>query len=844
MTEHRTRVDLRLALPAVAGWIAAVVLAGVPGAAWWAAAIGWVLAGALLLAAVLRGRSGRASGAIAATAVGAAVVGLVAASIAIADARRSAPLDAAPGSTWQVRVDGRAGSAFPTFDGEAQVRFSATVVAVHPADGAPITGLAVPVRVTAPAAEPKPVFGAHVRIAVASARPAEAGDRAVLLVRAASAPEVVHLPAWSAWAGELGANFAAAAAATLPGDGGALVPGLAVGDTTAVGDDLDAAMKASSLSHLTAVSGANCAIVTAAGLAAASLAGLGRRTRLVVAGTALLAFVALVTPEASVVRAATMAAVVLVALALGRGGGGVPALASAVVGLLTIDPWYARDAGFALSVLATAGLLLLAPPIAQRLRRVMPVPLAEALALSVAAQLACQPVLTLLEPAVPVFGVAANLLAAPAAPVATVVGLLACLVLPVLPGVAHALLWVAWLPAAWIAALARATAVLPGATAAVPPGALGVVLVTVGVLAIVLAWLVARRRVRTAAAAMLVVLVGAWAGWGWAADGLRTANRPADWVLAACDVGQGDAVLVRAGGAIMLVDTGPDRQALSGCLGALRIDHVDVLVLSHFDADHVGATEALAGRVGLVVVAEADDPREAAALAPLGGTEVERVSVGDAGSVGGIRWSVRWPRAGAAGGNDASVALLVDAGGLRTAFLGDLGEHAQRAMASGGLPRVDVVKVAHHGSADQFDGVYERLGARVGLVCVGADNGYGHPTDRALDVVRAGGGLPVRTDESGLVLVAQHDDGPRVWVERGARDDAAARAGPPGRVADRLGPDPHGGPRVGSAFRQDWSRRWPRQPRRPVRPPGCRSGTSSARRSRSSRPPSSSGRTS
>ena len=809
MIEVRAEVDLRLALPAAAGWIAALVLVGVPDVAWWVAGASWAAAVALLVVAVRRARGvGRwtGTGALGAIAVGAAVVGLVAAAIGVAEGRRSVPLETTPGAAWELRVDGRADAAFPGFDGEAQVRIPATVLAVHPAgDGDAITGLDVPVRVTAPAADPTPVFGARVRIEVASARPAESGDRAVLLVRAAGPPEVVHLPAWSAWAGGLGAGFAAAAEA-LPGDGGALVPGLAVGDTTAVGDDLDAAMKASSLSHLTAVSGANCAIVTAAGLAAASLAGLGRRTRVAVAGAALLGFVAIVTPEASVVRAATMAGVVLLALALGRGGGGVPALSVAVVALLAFDPWFARDAGFALSVLATAGLLVLAPPIARRLGRVMPVPLAEALALSIAAQLACQPVLTLLEPAVPVFGVAANLLAAPAAPVATVVGLLACLVLPVLPGVAHALLWIAWLPAAWIAALARTTAGLSGASAGVPAGPLGVVLVAAGVLAIVSLWLGGRRRLRGVAAFALVVLVGAWAGWGWAADALRTADRPSDWVLAACDVGQGDAVLVRAGGATMLVDTGPDRRALSGCLGALGVHHVDVLVLSHFDADHVGATEALAGRVGLVIVADADDPREAAALAPLAGTEVARVSVGDTGSAGGIRWNVRWPRSGATGGNDASVAMLVDAGGLRTAFLGDLGEDAQRAMAANGLGRADVVKVAHHGSADQHDGVYEQLGAPVGLVSVGADNGYGHPTDRALDLVRAGGGVPVRTDESGLVLLAQREGAPVIWVERGAT--AMSTGAPPAWAgAGRLGADPNGGSRRGGIA-------WPAPPDR------------------------------
>src|SRR5690349_13550998 len=173
-------------------------------------------------------------------------------------------------------------------------------------------------------------------------------------------------------------------------------------------------MKASSLSHLTAVSGANCAIITAAAFALAAACGLRRGLRVGLAVLALAAFVVLVTPQPSVVRAGAMAVVVLIAIASGRPGGGVAALSLAVVGLLVVDPWLARDYGFALSAAATAGLLLLAAPLAARLGRVMPRPVAMVLAVPIAAQLACQPILVLLDPAIAVYGVPANLLAAPA----------------------------------------------------------------------------------------------------------------------------------------------------------------------------------------------------------------------------------------------------------------------------------------------------------------------------------------------------------------------------------------------------------------------------------------------
>jgi competence protein ComEC len=169
----------------------------------------------------------------------------------------------------------------------------------------------------------------------------------------------------------------------------------------------------------------------------------------VVAGLAALAgFVVLVTPEPSVVRAATMSAVAMLALLLGRRGSGLALLALAVCVLLAADPWLALSLGFALSVAATGALLVLAPPLARGLGRFLPASLALALAVPLSAQLVCSPLIVLVSPGVAVYGVPANLLAAPAAPVATVLGLAACLAAPV-PVLQAGLTALTWLPAAW-----------------------------------------------------------------------------------------------------------------------------------------------------------------------------------------------------------------------------------------------------------------------------------------------------------------------------------------------------------------------------------------------------------
>jgi len=743
--------DLRLAIPAAVAWIAAAVIIGIdpviPTIALWAAA---GIATAIALA--------RRSLAVVALALAAAA--FCSTSVVVQSTSRQ------PDQLVTAAETGRQIDALATLTGRPSERsYPVTLDVVNG------TAVHVPVVVFGPATDAG--IGTTVRI-TGTLTATDPGDDAAFLVFAERPPVVESPPPWYLdWANGLRARFLAQARG-LPGDGGDLLAGLAIGDTTDVGGTLDQAMKSSSLSHLTAVSGANCAIVIGLVMVAGAAVGIPRWARVAASLAVLVGFVVLVTPEPSVLRAAVMASLVLATLARGRPVRGIPVLALATICLLAFDPWLARSYGFVLSVLATAGLLLLAGPLARVLERWLPRWLAIVIAVPFAAQLACQPVIILLSATLPTYGVVANVLAAPAAPIATVVGLAACVLLVLIPPLGALLCQLAWLPSAWIAAVAQFFASAPAAQLPWPPGAVGALLLASGTVLAVFAVLGRRWAVVALAVAGAVYL--GLAGGGRIA---QVTGRP-DWQIAACDIGQGDAVFVRSRGELALVDTGPDPALMRRCMTELGIGRVDLLVLTHYDLDHVGGAGALVGRVDRVFVGPSSDPEDDRLRADLvaGGAHVEQVSRGPTGLLGDLRWEVLWPpsRLGSIEpGNPASVTLEFQpvgecaSGCLSSIFLGDLGEDAQnRLLAAGPVGTVDVVKVAHHGSRDQSERLYERLHATVGVIGVGADNGYGHPTDDLLQILARAGTIPERTDLSGLILLAPGAElgTVRVWSER------------------------------------------------------------------------------
>ncbi|MFD5745009.1 ComEC/Rec2 family competence protein [Streptomyces massasporeus] len=638
------------------------------------------------------------------------------------------------------------------------------------------------------------------------------GDRvaAVLRVRDRGEPDVVGEPSGpQQLAGRLRAGLREATDG-LPADPRALLPGLVVGDTSRITPELEEAFKETDLTHTLAVSGANFTILLVLLLGPPGLAqhverrGLAPRLGISLRGTAVLGgvlslgFVIVCRPDPSVVRAAACGAVALLALATGRRRSMIPALATAVLLLVLYDPWLARSYGFLLSVVATGALLTLAPRWSAGLRRRgVPPRLAEALGAAAAAQALCAPVVAVLSARVSLVAVPCNLLAEFAIAPATVLGFAALATAPVAMPVAEALAWCAHWPAGWIARIARAGAALPGGGVDWPGSWAGAALLLAATLGVVL---VGRRLLGhpwwCAACGLLLALVvvqpppltRAVTGWP-----------PPGWRLVMCDVGQGDAMVLAAGeGTGVVVDAGPDPQLVDHCLRSLGISRVPLVVLTHFHADHVaGLPGVLRGRaVGAIETTGFEEPADQAAfvrrLAAERRIPVTRAAAGEQRRTGELSWQVVWPPPDSSpspppdsppwtppqtpsgalpahppapahppvpeGPNDASVAMLVRTAGLRLLLLGDLEPPAQRALARSpaaeALEGVDVLKVAHHGSAYQDPGLIRRAAPRLALISCGEDNSYGHPAPGTVAALRAGGAAVLRTDRDGALAVA------------------------------------------------------------------------------------------
>jgi len=546
-------------------------------------------------------------------------------------------------------------------------------------------------------------------------------------------------------------------AQSVGGESGALIPGLVIGDTSLESQGFVTDMRRVGLSHLTAVSGANFAIIAAFLLWLSQWIFKKVRSRLILTGAVLIGFIFLVRPSPSVLRASVMSAVILIAKSRGVKADSVPSLGLAISSLILMDPFQAIDPGFALSVAATAGILVLAPKIQSYISdRFGHEKFAEVMAIPLSATIMCTPVILAISGLFSLVSIPANILAEPVVAPITIVGFIAAIISPLVPGLSHLLL-VIIKPLAqiivWISNFASDLPVL-----LLPKSYLGAA-IAVGVIALIKLrkWLALG--ISGCAVLIIILLPGQWPGKYW-----QVAN---------CNVGQGDGLVINLGdSSAIVIDVGPDSKLIDGCLKDLGITKIPLLVLSHFHADHVhGLDGALAGRrVSNIWVTNYGEPKSErdTALLLIGNIPSHVASVGERfdfqSAKGAVSISVLWPGktieefAAIPGDgssiNNSSIALLITVGSLRIFSAGDLEPPAQEAMMAGSkIGAVDIYKVSHHGSSYQYPPLMSELQPRVALISVGLGNSYGHPAATTVAALAALGTIVMRTDQDGAISV-------------------------------------------------------------------------------------------
>ncbi len=505
-----------------------------------------------------------------------------------------------------------------------------------------------------------------------------------------------------------------------------LLAGFLIGDVRSLPDADAEALRLAGLSHFVAVSGSNVALFLAAWWIAMGPLGWTPRRRAVLGLAGLAVFVVVTRWEPSVLRAATMAGLVLAGRVAAIPLGPWSALGGAVTVLLLTSPELSGNVGFQLSAAATAGVIAGAGAFAGR----RPAWAWTALAATLSAQAAVAPLLLVHFGSVPLFAPITNVLAAPLVALSTSVGGVG-----VLLG-AEPLTWLGLIPARMVLGIATGAADLPQLG---PAGAL---------LCAAAASAAAARRLRPGVTLVTAIVV-AWTV-------VVPPSPPSGPLLEVLDVGQGDSILLRGpSGAVVLVDGGPDPRLLRRHLRDRGVGTIDLLIVTHGHADHtsglVGITASTLVRRAWIAGQSEDEGALADLIAELAavGVAVETPAVGWRATVGEFALDVLGPRRRYAGANDGSIVVQATAAGRTVLLAGDIEVIAQREL---GPVATDVLKVPHQGAATSDLEWLAATAPSVAIISVGP-NDFGHPAPEVIETLEAAGAVVLRTDRQGTVSI-------------------------------------------------------------------------------------------
>ena len=535
------------------------------------------------------------------------------------------------------------------------------------------------------------------------------------------------------------------------GESGALLCGMLLGGSVGLSDETREVFAANGLAHLLSVSGTHFALL--AGFLLLVLRPLPVKVRKVVVFVLLCAYALLCGLKPPIVRALCMSVILLFG---GSGAARGNLLCLTGMALLCFRPAWLLDVGFQLSFGAVAGLIWLYPKIKGYCCHYLPAILGEAMAVTLAAQLAVLPFLVAYFHQLPVIFVVSNILLVPILELATILTMIGVACDFVLPCSETLIILAAWL-VEQVLVQAKLLASLPFSTVVV--GSLPLFCTVFYYFALAI-WAdlpcvqFVHNRERKLFLGVIGALISGTVLWKHFA--------PIPFTAYFLDVGQGDCVVIYTPERkVIVIDTGGLKNYDTGSrvlvpfLRSLGESKVDALLLSHYDYDHAGGAEALARNMQIerIILPSVDTESEveAALLRNEKFTFVERASVGRKYEFGETVLEI-------VDVNEVSTVASMKYGKYSLLFTGDINASRERAIKN--LGEYDVMKVAHHGSKNSSSLKFlEQVHPKIAVISVGVGNSYGHPHNETLQRLDSVGSKVLRTDELGAIKMTFDDDG-------------------------------------------------------------------------------------
>lgn len=502
--------------------------------------------------------------------------------------------------------------------------------------------------------------------------------------------------------------------------------------------------------HLIAVSGSHLAIVGFVIESALQMSRCSRGLQRALLAATLVAYAAFTGASPSAVRACCMVFATLVANGAGRRRHGLSALFVTMSVFVLLRPTVLFEMSFQLSCASVFAILCFCPYATYALGELgVPAGIAGILSVTLCSQLATLPI------TVPAFGTFSLIAPIANAVIGPVVSVLLAVSIVLAPCLLVSLLrpWALVVP--MVAArcalfFEQLFAAVPGASVGVPPDSIWIYLVPL-FLAILLVWW-PQPRARPMAVGLLCLVLAAvvpYVYW----------DRFAPPSVTILDVGQADAILIRQGGAVALVDCGLDERVVTA-LVRNNVHHIDAVFVTHWDEDHWGGLPDVLEQFSVGTIAVAANALEGAPaeVSNRSGVEYRQVRRGDAVDIGAFRARVMWPFESVDGeGNEDSLVLLLayeqEGKRLRMLLTGDAELDQEREFAQE-VGDIDVLKLGHHGSKVSVDGeLLDVLRPELSIASAGEGNRYGHPSDACVDAVREAGGAFACTIERGDITI-------------------------------------------------------------------------------------------